>query len=1232
MIKSIYTTLLVLFVAATSALAQSGVGAVKGKVTDADSKQTVIGASVRLYLNGLQKSVTVTDVNGSYKFSALTPGRYDIKVKYVGYGEKQIDGVLIEADATAVKNISLSLGNELKAVEIEAYVVPLIKRDQTSTGGTVTRAEIEAAPIRDIGGLAATSAGVQQSDDGGAINVKGSRDNATDIFIDGMRVRGGANLPNAAIEQVSVVTGGVSPQYGDVTGGVISVTTRGASNEFTGGGEILTSQKLDAFGYNLAALNFSGPLLRKTEINGTKRAILGYFISGEYETQLESDPSAIGIWQVKDEKLKSLQKSPLIASGFGFVPSASFLTQDDLYISKVRPFANDSRLSAAGKIDFQPGENATFTVGGNYDLTSGRNLIRAYSLLNAANSSEFKNNTWRAYARFKQRFGIDTVGILRNAYYTIQADYTKTTTYSGDPNLGKDAFGYGYIGNFDQVLGRGYTLLADTLRRSDSSIVIDRNGNPVVGGSSIGSFILAQNGSTTESINYMGAAAGYDPLYLAHATSFYDLLGRTTLTNFQELAQLGGLVNGLRPQSVYGIWQNSGRQSGGYSYTDNDQFRLTGQASADIKGHTLLVGFEFDQRTDRGYQFLPFTTNGGLWEQARGLTNNHIAGLDLDNPTLNYDPVSGNITTVDYERKYAGDLQTGFDKKLRAALGYATTGLDVINIDKLTPSQLKLAYFSPDNLLNDGNAFVSYYGYDYLGNKLKTNPSSLGFFTDETNRGIAAFAPVYVAGYIEDKFDFDDIVCRVGLRVDRFDANQPMLKDPYLFEPALTLGEAKNINPTLMSGANTPSNIGEDYVVYVDNVANPTQVTGYRNGNRWYNVEGGELRTGLGISQASNGQISPYLSPGRTQVAGIDASPDAFMDYIPQINFMPRIAFSFPISEDALFFAHYDILTARPPSALRFDPTDYAYITTNSTNILNNSGLRPERTIDYQLGFNQKLNEKSALKIAAFYREMRDMIQIQTIAYAYPIDYRTYRNLDFGTVKGLTLSYDLRRTGNVRLNANYTLQFASGTGSDANTSQNVVNNQGIDAIRVLLPLSFDARHRLVTSLDYSYGSGKSYNGPRLGSVEILKNTSFNLLLSASSGTPYTGKLGVTADGDPAEGVTGGVSRVKGTINGSRLPWNTRANIRIDKDFSVKKTNFTVYVQLLNALNNKNVLNVYGFTGNPVDDGYINSPLGEQALNGALNSKAFETLYSAAVQNPDNYSLPRRIRLGLRFNF
>ena len=61
---------------------------------------------------------------------------------------------------------------------------------------------------------------------------------------------------------------------------------------------------------------------------------------------------------------------------------------------------------------------------------------------------------------------------------------------------------------------------------------------------------------------------------------------------------------------------------------------------------------------------------------------------------------------------------------------------------------------------------------------------------------------------------------------------------------------------------------------------------------------------------------------------------DAFIDYKAQTTFMPRIAFSFPISDEAQFFAHYDVLTQRPPSANRIEPLDYLYMEDNRSFIL----------------------------------------------------------------------------------------------------------------------------------------------------------------------------------------------------------------------------------------------------------------------------------------------------------
>src|SRR5439155_12378594 len=94
-------------------------------------------------------------------------------------------------------------------------------------------------------------------------------------------------------------------------------------------------------------------------------------------------------------------------------------------------------------------------------------------------------------------------------------------------------------------------------------------------------------------------------------------------------------------------------------------------------------------------------------------------------------------------------------------------------------------------LLSHG--LVAYYGYDPYGKKLSTRPSINDYWTKKDagnnhTRLWGAFQPIYLAGYIQDRFNFNDITVNIGLRVDPFDANQPPMKDKNLLYPAYTAG------------------------------------------------------------------------------------------------------------------------------------------------------------------------------------------------------------------------------------------------------------------------------------------------------------------------------------------------------------------------------------------------------------------------------------------------------------
>lgn len=1236
-----YLTLLFLSLYSLQSWGQAGTGSIQGKVLDAlKPKEGIPFANVVIEKDGVQKGGTTTDIDGKYKFGALAPGKYDLKVSYVGYNTEVVKGVVITADKSQFLDIKMSSGVNLSEINVVDYEVPLISKDETSTGGTVTREEIAALPTRDVNSIAATTAGVFQADEGGALNIRGSRSSSTEYFIDGIRVRGSTNLPNAAIEQTTVITGGIPAQYGDATGGIINITTRGPSSTYFGGAEVLSSAGiLEPYGYNLYALNFSGPLLTKKSEGQSKKSILGFFLSGEAESQLDASPSAIGVYTMKDEALRKLQADPYRPSifGTGIQRNSEFVTDQDIELARVRPNANRNRISVAGKLDFQPSPSLSMTVGGNYDKTWGRSYTRAYALMNPNNMGNSENQTLRGYARFRQNFNSadqKQEGLIRNAYYQIQFDYTKSTGSSdGGDNLGRNPFRYGYIGKFQYDL---------TPQFGTESVPF------VISGDTVEFELTSLQGYRESNLIFDRVfAEGIDPLLANWGSDFFHTIGggfdtvnnywTATNVNINGLSDVrlnGGLTNGLRPGSAYGIWNESGRQFGGYSFNDNDAYRMTLFSSADIGGHSLKFGFEYDQRIDRSYSLNPFASTIGLWGQARALTNQHILDFDKPwNPLVEIDSFGFPLSdTVLWNRLIASNQST-FDRNLRATLGKGST--DFIQIDELDPDQLKLSYFSADELLNTGNSFVGYFGYDYLGNKLSSQPGRLDFFTDSLNRPIAAFAPVYAAGYIEDKFDFDDLVFRVGLRVDRFDANQPVLKDPFLLYTAKTIEDLKADPNT--AGLSHPSVVPGTAVVYInDNNAVNKAILGYRDGNRWYNAQGAEIRNASGIAAASaTGTVIPWLKDPNQ----ISVRADAFTDYTPQVNWMPRVAFSFPISDEAQFFAHYDVLTQRPSAFSRFDPRQY-YFLRQVGGTINNPNLKPERTIDYQLGFKQKLNKSSALTIAAFYRELRNMIQIVNVPFAYPADYQTYGNIDFGTVKGLTLTYDLRRTGNVRLNASYTLQFADGTGSAPDQAANIIQ-AGIDNLRTPLPLSFDARHRLVANLDFRFGSGKAYDGPRLVGLGLLEGVGFNFVANAISGTPYSRQTIVTPDGDVAGGLSGRTT-LKGGINGSRLPWQFRMNFRVDKDFNFamgrkadgkpREAGINVYLQIINLFDNRNVIGVYQFTGDPTDDGYLTSNLGLQQLSQVVNRQAFYDLYRTSMADPTNFSLPRRTRVGVRLNF
>ncbi|MEZ4949006.1 MAG: carboxypeptidase regulatory-like domain-containing protein [Saprospiraceae bacterium] len=1204
---------LILGMFSVAMIAQTSLG---GTVTDEETGEPVLFGNVTIYKEGVFITGVQTDLDGNYNFANIDPGVYDVEASYVGLQTQRVAGVQVFAGKANKLDIQLGAGGiNLEEVVVVDYKVPLIEQDNTTQGRTITSDDIKSLPTRNIAALAANAAGVSQADEGDGLFMKGSRSDGTYYYVDGIRVQGNL-VPETEIDQLQVITGGIEAQYGDVTGGIISITTKGPSNEFSGSVDAETSEYLDPYRNSLVGLSLSGPILKNSE----GQSILGFRLAGRYTYRYDDDPPAIPVYRVTDEKLKELEANPVLPFGNGgkVIAAEEVVGPNDVQALDARPYEDRKIANLTAKLDARLSEAVDVTLSGSYAQSINRFTPDRWAVYNSHNNPYDTQTDYRGNFRFRHRLGTQgasgsdgeqKISPIQNASYIIQVGFEKNFADRSDFQHGDNLFDYGYIGNWD------YTW--------EPQITFDQNG-----GAQHTDFTRQFNNYTPGTVNPVLAAYN-------NSSDFDDV---------NDIEVRNGQVSSLY-QRAFDFHQNVGFVYDLFRKQEDDivtvnltgNFDLLTSKSSNKGRHNVQFGIMYEQRTLRRYDVNPFD----LWVLGDQLANRHILGVDTNKVVsqIGFPQGFGDTLFVDVYDKLIDTVTYQNSRFFRQIRNLTGQGLrDYVNVQGISPEDMTLSMFSAQEL-NDQNNLL-YYGYDYLGNKLDPTVTFDDFFTSRNADGIrdfpvAAMRPIYASAYIQDKFTFKDIIFRLGLRVDRYDANTKVLKDPYSLYEIMGAGDFHG-----EFGGERPGNIGDDFKVYVT-TDNGEEIKAYRDGDQWYRANGTPVNDGNQIFE-SGGLVFPKIKnvEARTNTNYIKSEnfqqDAALKDYEVQVNWMPRLAFSFPISDEANFFAHYDILVQRPASNNIVTALDYFYFIENFENgrrniPKNNANLLPERTVDYEVGFQQKLSNTSALKIAAYYKEMRNMIQRRTYLYVPNlITYDTYDNQDFGTVKGFTFTYDLRRTGNIQAQVAYTLQYADGTGSDPNSQRGLTQRGNL---RTLFPLSFDERHRFNINLDYRYGKGKKYNGPVIAGTDILANTGLNVQAVAVSGRPYTQKL------VPAR--FGGDGTV-GAINGARLPWNFTINARLDKSFTLgggdgrKGLDCNVYIRVSNLLNTQNWRNVYAASGTPYDDGFLQSSRGQQEINALVSSNRNLDNYLASYQwrmlNADYFSLPRRIFIGAQFGF
>ncbi len=360
----------------------------------------------------------------------------------------------------------------------------------------------------------------------------------------------------------------------------------------------------------------------------------------------------------------------------------------------------------------------------------------------------------------------------------------------------------------------------------------------------------------------------------------------------------------------------------------------------------------------------------------------------------------------------------------------------------------------------------------------------------------------------------------------------------------------------------------------------------------------------------------------------------------PKIRVSPRLGFSLPITERSKFRFNYGHFYQTPTAHDLYRSTEPEVVwllLRRYNSVVGNPNLTVEKTVAYEMGYENQLSDIFALGFIAYYKDIHDLIQTQKID-VLPYAYYQVRNMDYGNVKGIELTLKKRMSDYWSFDVSYTLQFAKGTASSAWQNYYNIYLSDPDPItgeypipRVDYWLDFDERHIVNSALGFEM--------PEHFIILPLRNLTADFIFSYHSGFPYT--------------PTDTKGNKLGDDNSARMPGYINIDANVSKSITVSKMKFVLFANLYNLFNTEQIRSVYSTTGKPDDDGqsttisvgqfsYITltsayySPQADYNHDGIANPWEMRNEYVKARQfyynNPFNWNPGFRMRVGIGLSF
>ena len=246
-----------IFSAPVWAQGESASARLNGTVFD-PNKAVVPGAKVALSNDqiGFTRIATTTDA-GSYSFTLVPPGTYQVKVEKEGFNATVLSGILLTVGQATTIDLALAVGSVSQSVQVEA-TAPLLSTGSVNLGSEVTSKQAIELPLnwRNVFGLVNLDSSVNNSVQTQSLNPSGSQGNAdqdiaffnfgggrfgtTAFLLDGHWDAAGdwagiIYVPSVdELQEFRIQTHTFSPQYGWSMGNVVNAITKSGTRSLHG--------------------------------------------------------------------------------------------------------------------------------------------------------------------------------------------------------------------------------------------------------------------------------------------------------------------------------------------------------------------------------------------------------------------------------------------------------------------------------------------------------------------------------------------------------------------------------------------------------------------------------------------------------------------------------------------------------------------------------------------------------------------------------------------------------------------------------------------------------------------------------------------------------------------------------------------------------------------------------------------------------------------------------------